>query len=335
MSAPGRTNDIYLELMTKYPGRVETICWNEDLDLNAAPGALKALVGSHYKGLYDGTDDIRTREGYGTPQLLALLGSDESGGGAGGYLTVEGRARRLAFGKMSNVAAGEYWEYRFSRPVLLPEGGKISCIGNQSGAGAEQHTVIAFIHYPKLPKVPLIKNAIGMIGPLGWKVGTRVAETLGPHSVSPFGSPEDSEEAISQDDGAEYAIDSVINGPGLADTGVFAMLFPDKEGIPGMEIYIPASMAGSEENFLLPPYRFTSNAPVKLAACGKATTSDEYTLHLLTSLPYGDMDANKQGVGGGSSGGSSGSGSGSIISPISGQLGQIYINPNLRFNQLR
>ena len=138
--APGRTEDFLFECFRRYSGGIETYAWNEDIDLSGGAAAISAMLGSVYKNLYIGTDGIRTRRGYGTPQLLGIMGCDESGAGAGGYLSISGRARNIYFGKLSNVAAGEYWLiYLLENPVALPAGNTISCVGNASGAAAEQH----------------------------------------------------------------------------------------------------------------------------------------------------------------------------------------------------
>lgn len=277
---------------------IETYAWAEDLDLSGGAGALAAMKGSVYDGLYAGLDDIRTRKGFGTPYLLGIMGIDESGGGSGGYLKVDGRTRAIRFGKLSQTADNEYWLMSFlDNPIALPEGNKISCYGNASGAGAEQHAVIIVVAYPDLERHPMMKpNSIE--GPFGLKTGTRIADTFGPKTSDLLGDNldfEDSEESLSQDPDLRYCLHGLVNGPGLADTSVVGIRYQRMAGgIPDLELYVPASMAGSEVYWEWPEIEFKPENPPKLAAHGKSTTSDEYTLHIGTSAPYGDLDYSKQ-----------------------------------------
>jgi len=293
LSAPGRTEDFLRRCFENYKGGIETYAWQEDIDLSGGAGALCAMKGSIYDGLYVGTDNIRTRKGYGTPTLLGIMGIDESGGGSGGYLDVSGRTRAIRFGKLSNVAAGEYWLIDLlENPVLLPEGNKISCYGNSSGSGAEQHTVIIVVGYPRLPR-PAEMVPVSIEGPVGLKTGTRIADTFGPKTSDVLGDNlafEDSEEAFSQDPSISYCIEGLINGPGLSDTSLVGIRYQRMGGAPDLELYIPASMGGSEAYWLWPRIAFSPENPAKLGAAGKATTSDEYGIHMGLSVPYGDMD---------------------------------------------
>lgn len=295
MSGPGRVETFLRDCFDRFPGAIETYAWLEDIDLSAAAAAICAMKGSMYDGLYVGTDSIRTRKGFGTPHLLGIMGIDEAGGGTDGYLTVAGRTRAIRFGKLSVVAAGEYWLMSFlDNPVLLPEGNKLDCVGNKSGAGAEQHAVIVVVGYPDLPRHPeLTPEAI--IGPVGLKTGTRVADTFGPKTSDLLGSNlayEDSEESLSEDPDLLYALLGLINGPGLADTSVVGVRYSKTKSpdAPDLELYIPASMAGSECYWLWPSIAFSPENPAKLGAGGKSTTSDEYGLHIGSNAPYGDMD---------------------------------------------
>lgn len=293
MSAPGRTEDFLLSCFKRYNGGIETYAWAEDIDLNAAVGALAAMQGSIYDALYVGTDSIRTRKGFGTPQLLGIMGIDESGAGAGGYISVQGRTRAIYFGKMSNVAAGEYWIYdMLDNPIALPEGSKLDCVGNQSGSGAEQHIVIVVIGYPKLARHPEL-DPLSFEGPVGLKTGTRTASTFGPKSSDLLGDYlafENSEESFSQDESIRYCLTGLVNGPGLADTGLVGIKYPRSGTAPDLELYIPASMAGSESYWKWPKIVFEPENPAKLAAFGASTTSDEYGVHIGLSVPYGDFD---------------------------------------------
>lgn len=299
MSAPGRTETFMRDVFASTAMGIETLAWAEDIDLSGAAGALAPLAGAHNKASYDG-DSIPTREGYGQPYLLGLMGIDESGGGTGGYLTVQGRTRAIRFGKISVVAAGEYWLMSFlDHPIALPRGNKLACVGNKSGSDAEQHVVIAVIGYSDLPRHPE-GQARSIIGPVGLKTGTRVASTFGPLSSDVLGDHlayEDSEEALSTDDSIVYQIEGLINGPGLADTGLVGVHYQAQGNAPALELYIPASMGGSENYWLWPPIQFGPAAPAKLGAFGASTTSDEYGFHLGSSLPYGDYDAGKTGGG--------------------------------------
>jgi len=299
MSAPGQTEDFLRRAYEGFPGGVETYAWEEDLDTSAAAAQISAMLGSIYSALYSGTDLIRTRKGYGTPHLLGLMGADESGGGTDGYITVAGRTRAIRFGKMSVVAAGEYWIMDFTEsPILLPEGNALTCVANKSGAGAEQHCVIAVVGYPGLPKHNLMKPS-SIEGPMGLKTGTRVAATFGPKSSDLLGDNlayEDSEEAMSLDPDLTYCLEGLINGPGLADTVLVGVNYSRAGNAPDLELYVPAAMAGSETYWLWPRIAFSPENPAKLGAAGAAVTSDEYGLHIGLNAPYGDMDLKGQNV---------------------------------------
>lgn len=328
MSAPGRSEPILYDAFQSFGGGIETYAWQEDLDTNAAAVAISAMLGSIYDGLYVGTDSIRTRKGFGTPYLLGIMGFDESGGGEGGYLTVQGRTRAIRFGKASVVAAGEFYALDFTRnPIALPQGNKIDCVCNKSGGGAENHCIIAIVGYPKLPRHPMLVPK-SIEGPIGLKTGTRVAETFGPKTSDLLGSNlayEDSEEAMSEDPSMAYCLMGLINGPGLADTSLVGVRYQRTENSPDLELYVPASAAGSESYIIWPNIKFSAENPAKLGACGHSTTSDEYGLHLGLSVPYGDFDEKNQNQGGsGLPSGSQGSGSLIIPGPItSGQYGTL------------
>lgn len=288
--------DLIRHCVENFPGRVESYVWCEDIDLNAAVGALACALGTLKAADQTDSDTYRLRKGYGTPEILAILGIDESGGGAGGYLTVEGRARKIRFGKISVVAAGEFWSYVPRRPIPVPEGCKLNCVGNQAGSGAEQHAVIVYVHYPLLGKPAMLQDIYATHGPVGLKTGTRVAATAGPFSASVLGGFEDSELSLSSSPNILYCLSQLINGPGLADTSVVVVRF---SGF-GMdyEIAIPASQAGSEVVWNFPEIAFTADNPLKLGAIGNSTTSDEYGLVIGANAPYEDTDAgNRSGSG--------------------------------------
>lgn len=105
---------------------------------------------------------------------------------------------------------------------------------------------------------------------------------------------------MSQDDSILYAITGIINGPGLADTSLIGIRYARTGKAPDLDIYIPASMAGSEQYWDWPEIVFDPSSPAKLGAFGNAVTSDEYGVHLGLSVPYADYDARgQQGAGAG------------------------------------
>lgn len=275
---------------SRFKGRVESYVWNEDIDLNAAAGALTFATGTLKDVDKVGTDAVKLRKGYGTPEILAIIGIDESGGGTNGYLQVQGRARKIRFGKISQVAANEWWEFIPRRPIQVPEGSQLDLVGNMSGSGAEQHAVIVYVHYPNMKKPALLEDIKAEYGPLGLKTGTRVAATAGPWTAYPLTGFEDTELAFAADPSLRFAISQLINGPGLADTSVVLIRWPGKE-TDMYELAMPASMAGSETIFNLPEISFTADNPAKLAAIGASTTSDEYSFVISTNAPFGDTNA--------------------------------------------
>ena len=101
MSWSGRLCDHLRDWVTRFPGRIESYVWHEDLDLNAAAAALAFSIGTLKDVDKVGTDAVRLRKGWGVPEIVAIAGFDEAGGGVGGYLQVQGRARKIRFGKIS------------------------------------------------------------------------------------------------------------------------------------------------------------------------------------------------------------------------------------------
>lgn len=290
MSWSGRVCDHLRDWVARFPGRIESYVWAEDIDLSAAAGALAFSTGTLKDVDKVGTDAVKLRKGFGTPEIIAILGIDEAGGGINGYLQIQGRARKIRFGKISQVAANEWWEFIPRRPIQVPEGSQLDVVGNKSGSGAEQHAVIVYIHYPKLDKPQMIDKIRAEYGPLGLKTGTRVAGTAGPWTAYPLTGFEDTELSFAADPSLRFAVSQLINGPGLADTSVVILRWPGQE-TNQYEIAMPASMGGSETIFNLPEIEFNADNPVKLGAIGAAVTSDEYSFVVSTNAPYGDTNA--------------------------------------------
>jgi hypothetical protein len=282
--------DYIRDWIERFPGRVESYIWVGDSDTSSAAAAIPIALGTLKAVDASGANAYKLRKGYGVPEILGILGIDESGGGIDGYLQIQGRARKIRFGKISVVAANEWWGWIPRKPLQVPEGSQLDVIGNKSGGGAEQHAVIVYVHYPKLAKPRLAGEYPSSYGPLGLKTGTRIAQTAGPFTAYPLTGLEDTELAFASDPSLKFALEQCINGPGLADTSVVVLRWPGME-TDQYEIAFPASMAGGETIFSLPMVEFTADNPVKLGAIGNSTTSDEYAFVIGCSAQFGDTNA--------------------------------------------
>ena len=254
--------------------------WNEDLDLNAAVGALAPLLGQ---------DQIRKRSGDQLiPQEDILLhrirAMDEAGGGAGGYLTIEGVPRNIYFGK---YVGDNIQELNFPGPGLkIPAKTALDCVGNQSGAGAEQHSVILTATIPSIsePKHASL-SSIKEHFIFGVKSGTIVAATFGAGSQDILTNLEDSEEKLSISKDIRYVLIGIINAPLAAGYGIcgFRMadlkvdrVFPGKQLV-GQAQYFPIDDINPTPQF---GYLFTGDeSPVAMAA-GVGVTSVEMGFHI-------------------------------------------------------
>lgn len=196
----------------------------EDIDLNAAIGAISPLLGQ---------DQLRTRVG---DQLKVSLGGglyikkirvmDESGGGVDGYLTIAGIPRNIYFGQYKSDGIVE-----ITFPGLgihVPKNTTIDCVGNMAGSGAEQHAVILTCYSPAVPevnRVPLSSIKENFI--FSVTTGTLVAATFGDASKTILDNLDDSEESFPLLSEEKYVLVGVINGSPGAGYGVLGFRHPN------------------------------------------------------------------------------------------------------------
>jgi hypothetical protein len=125
-------------------------CWlhNEDLDLNAAAGAVAASLAGGQKGcLLSGADTLYNNKP--SNYLGYQYGDEESTlADADGYIAI-GNKRRIWIG-LEDVTDQGWSQGWFPTPLRLANQENIDVIGKSTGGGAEQHTCIHFMDQPEL-----------------------------------------------------------------------------------------------------------------------------------------------------------------------------------------
>ena len=129
--------------------RFEDVCWVEDIDLSGGPAAIECSL-NHYAGYTAGgtADEIRSTPGPGK-RIVRIMTADETPltAAAFGDIAIDGRrGGDISLPLSSPDGPGE---------MLLPSPGipwppntDINCLGNASGVGAEQHTVVLRVFNP-------------------------------------------------------------------------------------------------------------------------------------------------------------------------------------------
>jgi len=126
--------------------------WLEDANTSGGAAALAAIPVTEQHGIkLSGADTIVLPEH--PTWLRGIEVSDETPPTTdAGYISVSGRTSPI---RLPVVPAGQGFGRRwFRNPIPLPAGGTLDCLANGSGAGAEEHGVIAFLEDPAAPAWP-------------------------------------------------------------------------------------------------------------------------------------------------------------------------------------
>jgi len=212
--------------------------------------------------------------------LKSIRWHDETAAGTGGSLTFTGynADRKIRFGKVS--LTGDLLTGEIIYPdnvVQLPPGQEITCIGDASGSGAEQHTVLLDIYYPHIPDMPMFGNRpVKNMMLVGKKTGTLVANSLtGLSDIT--SSFEDSEIQLAEDD-TMYAVTRLGAFPSGAGYGIVGLRAPDAMS----DLLFPAMITAVKGVYYPIGWVFRGDAPPKTLGCGVGTTSVEMVLEIMT-----------------------------------------------------
>lgn len=261
-------------------GRISTCGFNEDLDLNAGAATIAVIGAGQLLVSKHDADTIKLPNTKGM-ELRAIRWHDETAGGTGGSLALPGynAERKVRFGK--DTLTGDLLTGEIIYPpgvFKLPPSQKISCIGNASGSGAEQHTVLLDIYYPDLPDVPMLGQGQGGLAMLVGKLtGTLVANSLTGMSdiISGF---QDSETPLAETEENKYAITRLGAFPSGAGYGILGLRHQDGKS----DLLFPAMITAVKGNYYPIGWLFSGDSPPKTIGCGVGTTSSEMILEILT-----------------------------------------------------
>lgn len=266
---------------------VVTIGWNEDIDLNAGAAAIAALKGQDHLRTLSGTDAIVINNPGGVI-LNKIMAADEASTVTigGGYVARNDKSRKYRFGKM----LGSPSEYTLSSNGglgdVLPKDVQLDCLGNGSGSGAEQHSVLIDVIRPDIAPVP--KAAWGSWTRevvLGVKTGTLTADTVSGYTAI-LTNFEDSEQSFGTDPGRKYALISITPSPGGAGYGVAGVCHANRIVHRLFPAYFTLISRQAKEYFLTDttgkatPWLFSGNESPLLVGAGVGTTSTEFTVRL-------------------------------------------------------
>jgi len=151
VAAGGNTPRTYLSggkgsTKMQLPNTVNCFLHNEDLDLNAAAGAVAAsLAGGQLGCLLSGTDSIYANKPF--RYLGYQYGDEESTlADADAYIGI-GNKRRIWIG-LEDVNEHGWSAGFFPSPLLVANQELIDLIGKSTGGGAEQHSCVHFVDQP-------------------------------------------------------------------------------------------------------------------------------------------------------------------------------------------
>jgi len=259
-------------------GEISTVGFNEDIDLNAGAATIAAISAGMLNCTLDDADTIKLPEVEGM-YIKAIRWHDETAAGTGGYLHFPGynAERKYRFGK--DALTGDLLTGELIFPdnyFMLPKGQTIKCVGDASGSGAEQHTVLLDIYFPHLPSVS--KYAGGKakeILMVGKKTGTLVANSL-TGLVKIHTAFEDSEPALAEDKDARYGLMRLGAYPSGAGYGILGVRHQN-----GMVDRLFPAMITAVKGVNYPiGWLFDGDAAPKTVGCGVGTTSSEMTLEI-------------------------------------------------------
>ncbi len=265
------------------PAPMFTIGWGEDIDLNAAPGALATLL-SQQPDYRDGSDDLIPTTDIFIKRLWYM---DETVGAPGDALLQADRtvgkipSKTIWRQQMGTSAEFPIQVHEFpGNGFLIPQGTKLSATGASAGSAGEQHVMLLDCWSPgfRPPMTLGNPNAPGTPVAHGLKTGTLVAATISGKNdiLGHTAAYEDSELSFGVDPSARYTLYGVIPRPGLAGIGVFGFLHPS--GL--YHVLRPSIIVANSPIFYLldQPWAFNGaekQAP-RLVGAGGVTTSTEF-----------------------------------------------------------
>lgn len=282
----GYTNEPYQEC----PNVMFSVGWNEDIDLNAAAGALATLLGQA-PNFRQGADELLLPYAC---YLKRLWYCDETVAGAGGGVLVVDKGladRQLTLWRQNALQVGDNSIQMAEWPglgQLLPKGSVLSLTAGQSGSGAEQHTCILDMHAPGFRPSAYVRGDVedpdGLFVDYSLLSGTLVADTLsgGNDILAHIADYQDSEPAFGVDRDRLYTVYALTNAPGGAGYGVCGFRHPSAD----FYFLRPAIFASAVSGYKFPmdqPWRFNGDDRVapRLVAAGVGTTSTEFQPHMV------------------------------------------------------
>jgi len=147
--------------------------WNENVATNAGIAAVAAaLVAGNRGHELTGTDQLKAPNRDGL-KVTSVMVADETPitAAASGYVTIGSRNR--AFQLPLVTTGGKPAIRKFPGGLTVPKGVNCDCLGNASGAGAEQHTVVLNVEDPEYRGIPVSKPPLA--GPNVTKIGVTMA----------------------------------------------------------------------------------------------------------------------------------------------------------------
>jgi len=263
--------------------RIVSALFNEDIDLSAAIGDITPAP-SQLAGLsiVPGTDRLKFPNIEGM-SIVGIREICETVGGAGmGYLTLHGLNGDRTFQFGENLVIGDhvYTEDLFPPGQFpIPPNQEMTATSSDSGAGAEQHSVIIDFIHPGLEDIPTIGNGICTLGinKVALTTDVRVANTIGPgNNVLGDGvAYQDGQIVYPTTTKSLYALLKIGNYPGLAGVGVCGLLAPDKKSHRFWPQLTAMSVMGKDFEV---GWLFSGDAQPMLTAAGLVVTTAQYEL---------------------------------------------------------
>ena len=280
---PGIARPPLYERYQNPTGSMFSLAWAEDIDLNAAAGALATVLGLA-PNFYDGVDDFLLPYDC---WLKRLLYRDETVAGAGqAILTADkqiGRTatqtiwRQNALTKGDNAILVHEWP---GHGLFLPKDTILSLVGGQSGSGAEQHVCVIDLHSPSFQPLSMkTGQEVGELVAFMLKTGTLVASTLSGNNdiLGHTAAFEDGELSFGSEGDRLQTLLGIVNGPGGAGVGLCGFKHTNGE----LFFLRPTVFAGDVTSYFMPldqqwQFENTQKGAPRLVGAGQVTTSTEF-----------------------------------------------------------
>ena len=268
-----------------YPSPMFTIGWGEDIDLNAASGAL-ATIKEQRPDFRDGTDDLRIPYDIFIKRIWTTDETLGVGGGDGYRLAStkpfgRGNTKTVYRQQMENSAEWPVVVHTFPGPgFFIKEGTILQATGAKGGSVAEQHVMLLDCHSPSFRPAIRLGNPAAPGVPIGHglKTGTLVAATISGKNdiLGHTADYEDSELPFGIEPERQYTVYGLNPRPGLAGVGVVGLLHQSG----ALHLLRPAVFAVDTPIIYImeQPWSFNGaeKAAPKLVAAGAVTTSTEF-----------------------------------------------------------